>query len=64
MALAVSWVMGFHDWALPDARLVKAGLLGGAVMGGVALYVPLALLLGCTEVRDAVALARRKLFKR
>jgi putative peptidoglycan lipid II flippase len=64
MAVAVFWVMGLHDWSLPETRMLKAGLLGCAVLGGVTLYVPVALLLGCTEVRDAVAMVRRKVGKR
>jgi putative peptidoglycan lipid II flippase len=56
--------MGLHDWALPGDRLLKGAYLGGAVAGGIALYVPLALLLGCGEVREAIALVRRKILKR
>lgn len=64
MGGAVFWIVGLHDWALPGARLLKGAVLGGAIAGGVAIYLPLALLLGCGEVRDAVQLARRKIMKR
>jgi hypothetical protein len=39
-------------------------LIGGAVLGGVAMYIPVALLLGFGEVREAVGLVQRKLLRR
>ena len=64
MGMAVYWAVGRYDWSIPGASLHKALLLGGAVAGGVVLYLPAALLLGCGEVREAVLLVRRKVLKR
>ena len=60
MAIAVRWGVGFLDWSAPGEKLLKTAVLGGAVTGGAVLFMVLAHLLRCGEVREIVAQVRRR----
>ena len=64
MALAVHWIMRTIDWSPAGGRLIKGGVLGGAVLAGVAIFLVSAHLLACEEARDLMGLLRRKLFRK
>jgi putative peptidoglycan lipid II flippase len=61
MALAVYWGVGFADWSLAGHKLFKGVVLGGAVLGGVAIFLLGAHLLKIDEVREAAAMLRRRI---
>lgn len=63
MAAAVYWIMRLIDWSQPGGKLVKGGVLGGAVLAGMAIFLATAHLLACDEARDAVRLIRKKVFR-
>lgn len=64
MGGAVYWCMGLIDWSAPGEKLLKGGVLGGAMLAGIAIFMLCAHLLRCEEAREAVQLVRRKVFKR
>jgi putative peptidoglycan lipid II flippase len=64
MAAAVYWILLLGDWSRVGGKLMKGGVLGVAVLAGVAIFLVSAHLLGCEEARDASALVRRKLFRK
>ena len=61
MALAVYGIMRLVDWSREGERLLKGGVLGGAVLAGVAIFLVVARLLACEEARDVLGLLRKKL---
>jgi putative peptidoglycan lipid II flippase len=61
MAAVVWWGVGLLDWSLPGEKLLKAGVLGGSIVVGVAVFIGCSLVLRCTEAQDAAALIRRRL---
>ncbi|RNC70988.1 MAG: murein biosynthesis integral membrane protein MurJ [Desulfuromonadales bacterium] len=61
MAVAVWWAMGFVDWSAGGNKLVKAGVLLGAVGAGAGIFMLLAMLLRCHEAREVVAQVRRRI---
>jgi putative peptidoglycan lipid II flippase len=61
MALAVHWLVGRVDWSQLGGRLLKAGVLGGAVFSGMAIFLLVSHWLACEEARDVLALVRKKL---
>ncbi|MCM0082497.1 murein biosynthesis integral membrane protein MurJ [Geomonas sp. Red32] len=63
MALAVRWIVGLIDWSHTGGRLLKAGVLGGAVVTGIGIFLAIAHLLACEEARDVLGLARKKLLR-
>ena len=44
--------------------MLKAGVLGGAVLAGMAIFLFSAHLLRCEEARDVVGLVRKKVLKK
>jgi putative peptidoglycan lipid II flippase len=63
MTAIVWWGVGLLDWSLPGDKLLKAGVLGGSIGVGVALFIGCALLLRCSEAEDVAAMLRRRLGK-
>lgn len=64
MSFAVYWSMRLADWSQQGHKLVKGGVLGGAVGGGVVIYLVFAHLLRCEEAHEALTLFRRRVLKR
>ena len=64
MAAAVYWIMGMIDWSLAGEKLVKTGVLGGAVLAGIAIFLFTAQLLRCEEAGDVLGLVRKKVFRK
>ncbi len=64
MALAVYWIVQSIDWSPAGGRMLKAGVLGGAVLAGMAIFLFSAHLLRCEEARDVVGLVRKKVLKK
>jgi putative peptidoglycan lipid II flippase len=64
MAVVVWGVLGFGDWGVGGGRWLKGGVLGGALLAGMAVYAGGCLLLRIPEATDAAALFRRKLLRR
>lgn len=64
MAAAVYWILRLGDWSRAGDKLIKGGVLGAAVLAGVAVFLVTAHLLGCEEARDVSAMLRRKLFRK
>jgi putative peptidoglycan lipid II flippase len=63
MAMAVYSIMLAIDWSQKGERLLKGGVMGGAVLVGMVLFLLVAQLLGCEEAKDVLGLAKRKLIK-
>ena len=61
MALLVSLVIRSADWSVQGHKLVKGAVLGGAIGGGIAVFLLSAYLLRCEEVKEVFALLRRKM---
>jgi len=61
MAAAVYWILRLIDWSRVGGRLLKGGVLGGAVLAGIAVFLGGSCLLGSEEAGDVVRLVRRKL---
>jgi putative peptidoglycan lipid II flippase len=64
VALAAWWGMGLLDWSQEGGQILKSALMCATVAGATGLYLGSAWLLRCEEVRDAMAMVRRKLGKR
>jgi len=64
MAAAVYWIMRLIDWSQAGAKVVKAGVMGGAVLTGMVIFLGAAQLLGCEEARDVVGLIKKKLLRK
>jgi putative peptidoglycan lipid II flippase len=64
MAFAVYWIMRLIDWSHAGQRVLKGGVLGGAVLAGMALFLAAAHLLRCEEASDLVGMIRKKIFRR
>ena len=64
MAAAVFWIMRLIDWSQMGGRLLKGGVLGGAVLAGIAIFLISARLLACQEAADLVGLIRKKVFRK
>jgi putative peptidoglycan lipid II flippase len=64
MAFAVYWIVRLIDWSQVGGRLLKGGVLGGAVLAGVGIFLAGSHLLGCEEADDLLALLRRKVLRR
>ena len=64
MAAAVYFIMRLIDWSPVGRRLLKGGVLGGAVVAGMAIFLVTAHLLRCEEARDALGLVKKKLFRK
>ena len=61
MAAAVFFIVRSIDWSRPGVRLLKGGVLGGAVLAGMAIFLVAAHLLACEEARDIMGVLRKKL---
>jgi len=64
MAAAVYWILRLGDWSRMGGKLVKGGVLGGAVLAGVAIFLVTAHLLACEEAREVTGMLRRKVLRR
>lgn len=60
MALFVRWVVGMTDWSVNGHKLMKAGVLGAAVGGGIVIFLICAHLCRCEEAHEAAALVKKK----
>lgn len=60
MAMVVSWIINFADWTVTGHKLLKGAILGGAIGGGVAVFVLSALLLRIEEVSEVVKILRKR----
>jgi putative peptidoglycan lipid II flippase len=63
MAAAVYWIMRLIDWSQKGGRVLKGGVLGGAVLAGIAIFLTTAHLLRCEEASDALGLIKKKVFR-
>jgi putative peptidoglycan lipid II flippase len=61
MALVVSLVIRYADWQVQGHKLVKGGILGGAIAGGIAVFLLSAYLLRIEEVNEVFGMLRKKL---
>jgi putative peptidoglycan lipid II flippase len=61
MTIIVSWVLGFADWQVFGHKLYKGAVLGGAIGGGVAIFLFFAHLLNIAEYREALKMLRRRI---
>ncbi|OGU05083.1 MAG: murein biosynthesis integral membrane protein MurJ [Geobacteraceae bacterium GWC2_58_44] len=64
MAAAVYWILRLIDWSQSGARLLKAGVMAGAVLAGMAIFLATARLLACEEAGDVLGLIRKKVFRK
>jgi len=64
MAAAVYGILQAGDWASAGGKLAKGGVLGAAVLAGIAVFLVAAHLLACEEARDVTALVRKKIFRK
>jgi len=64
MAVAVYWIMRLIDWSHPGGRILKAGVMGGAVLAGIAIFLGTAQLLACEEAGDVLGLIRKKVLRK
>ena len=60
MAAAVYWIVRLIDWSQPGEKLLKGGVLGGAVLTGMMIFLVTAHLLRCEETRDVLGLIKKK----
>lgn len=61
MAMVVYWVVSHADWQVFGHKLYKGAVLGGAIGGGVAVFLLSAHLLNIGEYREALKMLRRRL---
>ena len=64
MAAAVYWIVRLIDWSQAGGRLIKGGVLGGAVLAGMAIFLVSAHLLACEEAGDLLGLLKKKVLRR
>lgn len=64
MALAVSWIIRYADWSVVGHKLVKGCVLGGAVLGGIGLFLVAAHLVHIDEARAAAEMLRRRVTRK
>jgi putative peptidoglycan lipid II flippase len=64
MAVVVYWIMQFIDWSHTGGRVLKAGVMGGAVLAGILIFLGSAKLLGSEEAGDVVRLLKRKVLRK
>jgi putative peptidoglycan lipid II flippase len=64
MAAVVYWIVRLIDWSHAGHKLLKGGVLGGAVLAGMAIFLFGAHLLACEEARDLLGLLRKKVLRR
>ena len=60
MAVAVYLFIQYADWSATGQKLIKGGVLGGAVVGGVLLFFFFAYLLRMDEMREVVNTVQRR----
>jgi putative peptidoglycan lipid II flippase len=63
MAASVYWIIRLIDWSETGAKIVKGGVMGGAVLVGMAIFLFTANLLACEEAGDVVRLIRKKVLR-
>lgn len=61
VAVAATWGMRLIDWSRPGEKLLKSGVLFGTIAVGLGVYLVVAHLLRCGEVREAVEMVTRRL---
>lgn len=64
MSAAVYGIIALQDWSVPGHSLEKSVFLAAAICTGVLLYIPSAVICGCSEVKEALLLVRNRLAKR
>ena len=64
MAAAVYGILLLGDWSRLGGKLAKGGVLGAAVLAGIAIFLAAAHLLACEEARDVTGLLRKKILRR
>ena len=64
MGAAVYFILRLGDWSRTGGKLVKGGVLGAAVLAGIAIFLVTAHLLACEEARDVTGMLRRKILRR
>jgi len=63
MALVVSLVIRYADWSVSGHKLVKGGILGGAIGGGIAVFLLFSYILRIEEVSELFGLLRKRIEK-
>jgi putative peptidoglycan lipid II flippase len=61
MAVVVSLIIRYADWSVSGQKLVKGGILGGAIGGGIVVFLISAYLLRIEEVSEVFGLLRKKM---
>ena len=64
MAVVVYWIMQLIDWSHTGGRVLKASVMGGAVLAGILIFLGSAKLLGSEEAGDVVRLLKRKVLRK
>ena len=64
MAAAVYWIVRLIDWSETGHKILKGGVMGGAVFAGMAIFLVTAHLLACEEAGDVVRLIRKKVLRK
>lgn len=64
MAVVVYWIMQLIDWSHAGQRVLKAGVMGGAVLAGITVFLVAAKLLGTEEAADVLKLMKRKVLRK
>jgi putative peptidoglycan lipid II flippase len=64
MAVAVFWVVRGTDWSMAGHKLVKGGVLGGAIFGGIAVFLLVAHLLRIDEAGEMATLLQRRFVRK
>lgn len=64
MGGAVYWGVGLIDWSAPGEKMLKGGVLTGAILAGMAIFMLCAHLFRCEEAREAIRLVRRKVLRK
>jgi putative peptidoglycan lipid II flippase len=64
MGASVYWILRLGDWSRVGGKLVKGGVLGTAIVVGIAIFLVTAHLLACEEARDVTGMLKRKVLRR
>jgi hypothetical protein len=61
MTTAVLYVCSFTDWSLVGHKMLKCGVLGGAIVAGVVIYMVGVRLLRCEEAVATLSMLQKKI---